>query len=129
MGKNEIILLVGIIIALIWLMACILIEGKGRKYIIIIGIVLAVVLFIVCRNWGMLLFGVIGGLLCGLVPGFAAAGGNMRMQSDERRQELGGSFHYFFVMIFMTMVIAYHLEVRIKNDEWNGGFVLRAWIE
>lgn len=115
MGKNEIILLVGIIIALIWLMACILIEGKGRKYVIMIGIVVDVVLFIVCRNWGMLLFGVIGGLLCGLVPGF----GSSRWKYENAVREMKGVRNWvvvsiiFFVMIFMTMAIAYP-EVRIK---------------
>lgn len=109
MEKTEIILLVGIIIALIWLGACIVIEGRNRKYVIVTGIIIDAVLFIVCRSWGMLFFGVIGGLLCGLVPGF---GSSLRKYETAVR-ELKGVRNWvavsviFFVMIFMTAAIAY----------------------
>lgn len=109
MEKTEIILLAGIIIALIWLGACVIIEGRNRKYVIVIGIMLDAVLFIVCKNSGMLFFGVIGGLLCGLVPGF----GSSLWKYEMAVREMKGVRNWvavsviFFVMIFMTIAIAY----------------------
>lgn len=108
MDKIEIILLAGIITALIWLGACIVIEGKNRKYIIMIGIMADIVLFIICKNCKMLFSGLLGGLLCGFVPGF---GGSLRKYETAVREMKGVSNWavvsvIFFVMVFMTIAIA-----------------------
>lgn len=65
MERSEIILLVGILAGVIWMGTCVLIEGKNRKHVIMIGVIIDIVLFVICRNFGMLLVGVLGGLFCG----------------------------------------------------------------
>ena len=109
MEKNEIILLTGITIGLIWMGVCILIEEKLKKYIIMIGIIIDLVLFIICRNYKMLFFGLLGGLVCGFVPG---VGGSVRKYETAIR-EMKGIRNWvvvsmiFFVMMCMTISIAY----------------------
>ena len=62
--RVEVILIVGIIVALIWLGACVIIEGKNRKYVIMTGVIIDIVLFLICRNWKVLCIGIFGGILC-----------------------------------------------------------------
>lgn len=69
MERMEIFALTGIIAALIWLCVCFFMEGKKRKYVIIAGIIIDVMLFMICRSYRFLLAGVLGGLACGLMPG------------------------------------------------------------
>lgn len=108
MDRIEIMLLAGIITAIIWMGVCLVMEGKNRKYIIMIGIMIDIVLFIICKNCEMLFVGILGGFLCGLVPGF----GDLRKYELAIR-EMKGVKNWtvvsiiFFVMIFMTIAIAY----------------------
>lgn len=108
MEKTEAMLLAGIIAAVIWMGLCVIMEGKKRKYVIIAGIMIDIVLFIICKNWEMLFIGVIGGFVCGL--GF---GNNSVRKYEKVVQEMKGIKNWvvvsiiFFVMIFMTMAVAY----------------------
>ena len=108
MERADIILVAGIIIALIWLVTCFIIEGKNRKYIIMAGILIDIVLLIICRSIHMLCVGVVGGLMCGLLPGFVSA-----RKYEIAVQEMKGVKNWvvvsviFFIMVFMVMVIAY----------------------
>lgn len=108
MKKNDLILFAGIIAALIWLALCIFIEGKNRKYVIISGIVIDVVLFVICKNHEMLLIALLGGLACGLVPQLSSV-----RKYKIAVHEMNGVKNWlvvsiiFFVMIFMTMSIAF----------------------
>lgn len=115
MENNMIIILAGIIIAMIWIM-CVVIGEKNRKYIIIAGIIIDVVLFLICRNCGLFLIGVVGGLLCGSVPNF----GSLR-KYETAVHEMKGVKNWvivsiiFFVMIFMAVGIAYP-DLKIALD-------------
>ena len=106
MDKTEIILLAGIIIALIWL--GLLIKSDKRKYVILIGIMIDIVLFIICKNWKLLFIGGVGGLACGLIPNLGK-----RRNYEIAVQEMKGVKNWlvvsiiFFIMIFMTIAIAY----------------------
>lgn len=108
MESNMIIILAGIIIAMIWLIVCIVIEEKNRKYIIMTGIMIDVVLFMICRNCKLFLIGVAGGLLCGLVPNFGSL-----WKYEIAVREMKGVKNWvvvsiiLFVMIFMAIGIAY----------------------
>lgn len=109
MDKREIMLLTGIIIASFWLFLCVFMEGRKRRYVIITGILADLVLFLICKNVEMFLIGAVGGLICGLVPGF---GGSLR-KYDTAVRELNGVKHWalvsiiLFVMFFMVISIAY----------------------
>ena len=117
MDRTEIMLLVGIIIALIWMGICILFENKKRKYVIIMGIMIDIVLFIICKNCEFLFIGILGGLACGLIPHF---GKNLRNYEIAVR-EMKGIKNWlvvsiiFFIMIFMIIAITYpELNVVLK---------------
>ena len=105
---TDIILLGGIIVAAIWLFVCLFLEGKNRKYVIMAGILIDLVLLIICRNGQMLCVGVLGGLMCGLLPGFVSA-----RKYEMAIQEMKGVKNWlvvsviFFVMVFMVIAIAY----------------------
>ena len=113
MERSEIIFLTGLIIALIWLFLCIFIEGKNRKYIIIFGIVMDIVLFAICQNCEMLLIGLAGGLACGLIPQLTS----VRKYRIAVR-EMNGIRNWLivsiilFIMIFLTISVA-HPELTI----------------
>lgn len=115
MERVEIILWAGIIAASIWLCACVVIEGKRRKNVILTGVIIDLVLFLICRNCEMLLIGVLGGIICGLT-GF----GYSRWKYETAVREMKGVKNLviaciiFFVMIFMTMAIAWpNLKVKL----------------
>lgn len=102
MEKSKTLLLAGIIVALIWLGMCMIIEGKKRKYVIIAGCIMDLVLFLICKNGGMLFFGVLGGLLVGLVPGL---GGSLEKYNIAIK-ELNGVGNFVIVMIiFCSMIL------------------------
>ncbi len=108
MGTKDIILISGIIIACIWMMICVFLEGKGRKYVIIAGVVLDVILFAVSRNSGLLLAGVLGGLACGLIP-MLISGRKYKRAVNEMHGVKNWTVVslLFFVMIFMVISLAY----------------------
>lgn len=108
MDKSEIIFLIGIIIALVWLGLCILIGDKKRKYTIIIGIIIDVILFIICKSYKMLLIGILGGLVFSLIPNFI----NRRkydiainLMNDKKSFVIVSII--FFVMVFMVLGITF----------------------
>ena len=116
MEKREIILIVGIVIASIWLLLCTIMEGKNRKYVIIAGIIIDLVLFIVCRNLEMLLIGLVGGILCGLIPINPG-------KYETAVRELKGIKNLvlvcviFCVMLFMVMAIAWP-GLKVDFSKW-----------
>jgi len=109
MDKAEIVLLAGIITSLVWLGICIILEDKKRKITIIIGALIDIVLFAICRNSEMLFVGVLGGLACGVIPGF----GSRLRKYETAVREMKGIKNWLvvsiilFIMIFMVMAIAY----------------------
>ena len=116
MEKREIILIVGIVIASIWLLLCTIMEGKNRKYVIIAGIIIDFVLFIVCRNLEMLLIGLVGGILCGLIP---INPGKYEIAVRELKgiKNMMLVFAIFFVMMFMIMAIVFP-ELKVDFSKW-----------
>lgn len=118
MERVEVILIAGIIIALIWLGACVIIEGKKRKYVIMTGVIIDIVLFLICRNWEMLCIGVFGGVFCTLFAffystrKFETAVGEMKGVKN-----LMVALVIFCVMVFMTMSIAYP-ELKVSFSAW-----------
>lgn len=106
MGSVELII-AGVIAALIWLGCCALIEGRNRKYVILTGVIIDVVLFAICRNYILLLCGLAGGLLCGL-----GVGAKSRKKYETAIREFRGVRNWIvasmilFVMIFMCIAIA-----------------------
>ena len=114
MKKEEIILIIGIILCLIWLGSLIFAEGKKRKNVLIAGIIIDIILIVVSRNLSMLLVGLFGGLACGLIPNF----GRSIRKYDIAVKEMKSVKNWtvasviFFIMIFMIMAISYpELEV------------------
>lgn len=87
-------------------MLCVFLEGRKRKYILLAGIIIDLVLFIVCRNLEMLLIGLVGGILCGIVP-------IEPRKYETAIHEMKGIKNLllvsiiFFIMIFMVFAIAY----------------------
>lgn len=116
MERMQAIFLIGIIIGLIWMLLCVIIEGKNRKYVIMAGIIIDLILFIVCRNLEMLLIGLVGGLLCGFIPI------NPR-KYETAVEEMKGVKNWvvvsviFFIMIFMVMAIAWP-GIKVDFSKW-----------
>ena len=108
METKDIILILGIVLACIWMLACILMEGKARKYVIIAGVVLDAILFAVSRNCELLLGGVVCGLAIGLLPTLVS-----RRKYDAAVCEMRGVKNWtgvaviFAVMIFLVIALAY----------------------
>lgn len=111
MERSEIIFIIGIVIALIWMLCCLLMEGKKRIYVILAGAVIDIILFAICQNAELLLAGLIGGLACGLIP-FLISGRKYRMAVDEMhgKKNLTIVTVIFFVMVFMLMGIAFAVD-------------------
>ena len=118
MERAEVMLLVGIIVALIWLGACVIIEGKNRKYVIMTGVIIDIVLFLICRSWEMLCIGVFGGVFCALF-GFLYSTRKYESAVGEMKgvKNLVVALVIFFVMVFMTMSIAYP-ELKVSFSAW-----------
>lgn len=106
MDKNEIIIFSGIGMALIWLLACVIIEEKKRRNVIIAGVVIDIVLFLICRKCDFLLAGILGGFIFGLLPLSPAKYKNAVMEFHGVRN-LVKIFIIFYVMILMAVGIAY----------------------
>ncbi len=118
MEINDTILIIGIVIACVWLMVCVIAEGKNRKIIVGIGIVIDIVLFCICQNSEMLCVGVIGGLICGLCSTLVSG-----RKYKKAVHELNGVKNWtmvvviFFVMIFLTIAMsAPELEIDLSGD-------------
>ncbi len=108
MSKTDVIIISGIVMACIWLMIYILIEDdKKRKVIIAVGVIIDIILYIIGRNTGFLLYGIVGGILFSFVPA------RSRKKYSDAIKEAKGFKNYmivfviFTVMIFMIASIAY----------------------
>ena len=113
---TDVILVSGIIIAAIWLLACLFLEGKNRKYVIMAGILIDLVLLIICRNGQMLCVGVLGGLFCGLIPFVSTRKYEMAVQEMKGVKNWVVVSVIFCVMVFMVVAIAYpHIRFVWKN--------------
>lgn len=83
-------------------------RKKARKYTIVLGIVMDIVLFLICRNWSFLLVSIIGGLACGLIPTLTS-----RRKYAIAVKEMHGVKNWvgvsviFFIMVFMIIALAY----------------------
>ena len=108
MERSEIIFIIGIVLALIWMLLCIFMEGKKRTYVILTGAVIDIILFAICQNAELFLVGLLGGLACGLIP-FLFSGRKYRMATDEMhgKKNLTMVTVIFFVMVFMLIAIAF----------------------
>ena len=111
MEQGELIFIIGIIIAIIWILLCILMEGKKRTCTILAGAVIDIILFAICKNMELLVVGLLGGLACGLIP-FLISGRKYRMAVDEMhgKKNLTMVTVIFFVMIFMLIAIAFSVD-------------------
>lgn len=111
MEHGEFIFIIGIVIAVIWMLLCILMEGKKRTYVILAGAIMDIILFVICRNVELLLVGLLGGLACGLIP-FLISGRKYRMAVDEMhgKKNLTIVTVIFFVMVFMLIAIAFSVD-------------------
>ena len=114
MEKSEIIMLVGIIVATVWLLFCIIVEGEKRKFALGIGILIDIVLFAYCKNCGLLLTGIAGGALLGLAPKCFISGRKYEIAVRELKgkKNVAIVITIFTVMIFLMMGIA-HPDIKI----------------
>lgn len=104
MGKTDIILIGGIILACIWLMVYILIEDKKKRgTILVIGAVVDMVLYFICKNSEFLLVGIVGGLIIGLVPWF----GDRRKYKNAVKETKGVKNLTVVMIIFVTMIFMF----------------------
>lgn len=108
MSKEKIILLVGIIVACIWLVTYIIIEdGKKRKIILAIGVVIDIILYIIGKNTGLLLVGIVGGIIFSFFPGRGIRQYKNAINEAKGFKNYMIVFVVFTVMIFMTVSVAY----------------------
>ncbi len=106
MDRTEIIICTGIGVAVIWLITCVIIEGKGRKYVIMAGLIIDIILFLICRNLDFLLAGVLGGVAMGVIPIYP-------IKYQTAISEVKGVGNFIVVcIIFCTMIL---LSVSIAN--------------
>lgn len=68
MDRSEIIIYTGIGVAIIWLITCVIIEGKGRMYVIAAGLIIDIILFLISKRCDFLLVGILGGVAIGVIP-------------------------------------------------------------
>ena len=100
MDKQDIILIVGIIVACIWLITYILIDNvKIRRVILAIGCVIDIILFFIGKNTDFLLVGFIGGAIVSFIPGRTIR------QRENAIKETKGYFNYMLVCIVFTVMI------------------------
>lgn len=102
MERREVLLVAGIIMALIWLGIYMILKGKKRKYVIIAGCIIDLVLFLICKNGVMLFFGIIGGLLGGLLPGL---GGSLSKYYTVVKELKGVANLVIAMIIFCSMIM------------------------
>ena len=105
MDRTEIIICAGIGMAVIWLITCVAIGEKKRKYVVLAGLVIDIILFLISRNLEFLLVGIIGGVLIGVIPLYP-------IKYQEAVSEMKGAGNFivvciiFCTMIFMSVSIA-----------------------
>lgn len=111
MEQGKLIFIIGIVIAVIWMLLCVLIEGKKRTYVILAGAAIDIILFAICRSAELLLVGLIGGLACGLIP-FLISGRKYKRAVDEMHGKKNWTVVsiIFFVMVFMWIAIAFSVD-------------------
>ena len=108
MSKADIIVLIGIIVACIWLMTYILIgDDKKRKMILAVGVVVDIVLYLLGRNTDFLLTGIVGGIIFSFFPGRSKRQHENAIQNTKGFKNYMAVFVIFTVMIFMIVSIAY----------------------
>lgn len=107
MEKADIILISGIVLAGIFLLVCVLLKPKNRKYAYLAGGMIDLLLLAYTGNSAMFFAGAAGGIIVGLF----SCSLNVRKYRDAVR-ELGSVGDYiiactiFCTMIFMTMAAA-----------------------
>ena len=100
MNKTDIILVGGIIIAIIWLMTYIIFEDeKKRRIVLVIGAIIDFVLYLIGKNTEFLLVGLIGGIICSLLP---LRGVRKRYNAIK---ETRGFANYMLVFVIFTIMI------------------------
>jgi len=111
MKRSETIFIIGIVVAVIWMLFCVLMEGKKRTYVILAGVVIDIILFAICQNAELLLAGLLGGLACGLIP-CLISGRKYRRAVDEMHGVKNWTIVsvIFFVMVFMLIAIAFSVN-------------------
>jgi len=108
MQSTDIILISGIVFACIFILTCSLVDAKKKKYVLIIGAIIDVLLFAYCRNINFLLIGFLGGLIFGVFPSLGHKRKyDMALDLLEGKLNVILAFVIFFIMIFMTFAIAY----------------------
>ena len=111
MEQGKLIFIIGIVIAVIWMLLCVLMEGKKRTYVILAGAAIDIILFAICRSAELLLVGLLGGLACGWIP-FLISGRKYKMAVDEMHSKKNWTVVsvIFFVMVFMWIAIAFTVD-------------------
>ena len=111
MEQGKLIFIIGIVIVVIWMLLCVLMEGKKRTYVILAGVVIDIILFAICQNAELLLAGLLGGLACGLIP-CLISGRKYRRAVDEMHGVKNWTIVsvIFFVMVFMLIAIAFSVN-------------------
>ena len=108
MNKEDIIVIGGIVIACIWLMLYILIEDiNKRKIILLVGVIIDVILFLIGKNIGFLLAGIIGGIIFSFIPARSMQKHKNAINEAKGIKNFMAIVVVFFVMILMFMSIAY----------------------
>ena len=108
MSKADIIILIGIIVACIWLMTYILVaDDKKRKLILAVGVGVDVVLYLIGKNTDLLLIGIVGGFIFSFFPGRSKRQYENAIQNTKGFKNYMEVFVVFTVMIFMIVSIAY----------------------
>ncbi len=107
MENRDVILIIGIVAAVIWLGFCAMTEEKSRKNVFITGIAIDTILFILCRKWELLLIGIAGGVLGGLFPLAGIRRYTKALREMKSIKNLMIACTIFFVMIFMIIALLY----------------------
>ncbi len=105
MDREEIIIYTGIGTAVIWLITCVIMEGKGRKYAVMAGLIIDIILFLISPKYDFLLVGILGGVAIGVIPFYP-----IRYKTAVSEMKGVGNFVVvciiFCIMILMTVSIA-----------------------
>lgn len=108
MNKVDIIVIIGIIVACIWIMMYILIEDdKKRKIILAVGVIFDIVLYLIGKNTDFLLAGIVSGIVFSFIPGRSKRSYENAIKNTKGFKNYMAVFVIFTVMIFMLVSIAY----------------------
>ena len=108
MNKEDIIVIGGIVIACIWLVIYVLIEDSKKRMIILsVGAIIDVILFLIGKNIGFLLAGIIGGIVFSFVPARSIQKHKNAINEVKGIKKYMAILVVFFVMILMFISIAY----------------------